>query len=244
MLSDEEKKLRVKKEKDVPLLRFVLAKRRDWVMFRKNNVYRQIVLFVMVIQFFADICCLLLSFVRGIWTSWAINPLLIVLACFGAFGAVRVEPVSLFIHAFGCFIGLLIIVIGCTVIQVDEGEPIVWALHAPGIMDLICAVLTAIMGASLIRCGCCHNCCCLHQDYSNDNDAPARVEQGNAGNAGTASSPSENQPSSADSHSVEMEPAAAMCNEPAEDENFDDLDDEAKMLALQKKQQQQQQHDN
>jgi len=41
-----------------------------------------------------------------------------------------------------------------------------------------------------------------------------------------------------------MEPAAAMQNESNGDENFDDLDDEAKMLALQKKQQQQQQHDN
>jgi len=261
MLSDEEKKLRVKAVKDIPFNRFVLSKNRAWPMFRANNYYRMIVLTAMVLQFLADICCLFLSFIRGIWTSWAINPLLIILACFGVFGAIRVEPVSLFIHAIGCYIGLFIIIIGCTDNYVEYSEAIVWALHAPGVIDLICALMTTFMAASIVRCGCCGTCCCLHSadDPANDNVSPYAVEEGDAHAAAapttTTSSANPSQPAvqrvasgSVSSESsaeggVEMQQAAQMgdrANNGGE-VNFDELDDEAKMAALQKQQQQQQQ---
>jgi len=232
MLSDEQKKYRVKSSSDIPLNRCVLDKNREWVMYRSNNYYRMVVFTTMALQFVADICCLMLSFVRGLWTSWAINPLLIILACFGFFGAVRVEPISLLIHAIGCYIGLLIIIIGCADNYARFGDAIVWAMHAPGVVDLVCALMTTIMAASITHCGC--GACCLHSQGSRD------LEEGNRPSASAA--PANNQPvSSADANGVEMEQPQSR-NAPNDDDvNFDELDDDAKIAALQKKQQQQEQ---
>jgi len=254
MLSDEEKKIRVKKESDIPFRRVILRKNMSWVMFRSNNYYRAAVLVLMIIQFIADIACLCLSSVRGIWTSWAINPILIICACFGLFGTIRIEPISLFIHAIGCYVGLFIIFVGCLEVTVRDSSQavedslqkgIVWALHAPGILDLICALLTTFMAASLIRCcgfcNCCSHCCCLRRadDDRNNNVSPSSMEEGNSRESVHANT-NEPAPPTTSSDNAEAKDAATINSKDTNEENFDDLDDEAKMLALQKKQQQQQ----
>jgi len=259
MLSDEEKKLRVKDVKDIPFNRAILDKNREWVMFRSNNVYRMIVLIAMIVQFLADICCLFLSFIRGIWTSWAINPLLIILACFGIFGASRVEPISLFIHAIGCYVGLLIIVIGCADNYAEYSDAVVWAMHAPGVVDLVCALLTTFMASSIVQCCCCGGCCGLHRvnRSTNENLAPANLEEGRGGaeaeaDAAAATTTTTSTPGAAnhradsvvssssastDDGDVEMQNAANMSEEKVVENgvNIDELDDDAKM-ALQAKQ--------
>jgi len=267
MLSDEEKKLRVKDRKDIPFHRFILERNRNWAVFRVNNNYRFVVIIAMALQFFADICCLMLSFVRGLWTSYAINPLLIILSCFGMFGAIRIEPVSLFIHAIGCYIGLFIIVVGCAEVNAnDSSAAIVWALHAPGVMDLICALLTTFMASSIVTRCCCYGCCGLHRMGPNDDSACA-VEEGHGNAANVAAEPAaapeqaapapaptttttpsgpanhapDSQVSSSSSSSsvssrdgdVEMKPSAGVAGNNAE--NFSELDDDAKMAALQNK---------
>ena len=238
MLSDDEKAKRVKKDGDIPLRRAVRAKMMDWARFRANNTSRFVGVCGMVIQVLADICCLLLSFVRGSWMSWAVNPLLILLACFGIFGALRVEPVSLFIHSIGCYIGLLIIVIGCGVDYAKNKESVVFAIHAPGVVDLICAFLTLFMAVSIVGCGCCGRCLCLNTMPRGDDgeNAPGNANAGAPATAAMPSAPPEpvqnRQESNADcscaSEQVEMEPAV----------NFDDMDDESKMRYLEQQQQQ------